>query len=124
MARKNRFRLPTITAAMTVTNPLAAGIDVGSRMHAVAIPAHLSDQPCRTFGCTTPDLQAMAAWLVSFGITTAAMESTGNYWVQPLRILAGAGLEVILVHPEYARQAKRTKYSDLDDSLYPVQTGP
>jgi len=118
MARKNRFRLPTVTEAMPVTNPRAAGIDVGSRMHAVAIPAHLSAEPCRTFGCTTPDLQEMAAWLCSVGITTVAMESTGNYWVQPLRILEAAGLHVILVHPEYARQAKRTKYSDLDDSLW------
>ena len=118
MARPNRFRLPTITEAMSVTNPRAAGIDVGSRMHAVAIPAHLSAEPCRTFGCTTPDLQEMAAWLLSHGITTVAMESTGNYWVQPLRILEAAGLHVILVHPEYARQAKRTKYSDLDDSLW------
>lgn len=115
---RQRYRLPALTEAMTVKNPLAAGIDVGSTFHAVAIPPHLSPEPCRTFGCTTPDLEEMAAWLQQHGITTIALESTGNYWVHPLRMLQQAGFQVILVHPEYARQAKRTKYSDLDDSVW------
>ena len=117
-ASRQRRRLPDITEAMTITNPLAAGIDVGSTFHAVAIPPHLTADSCRTFGCTTPDLQAMAAWLRHYGITTVALESTGNYWVHPLRILEAAGFHVILVHPAYARQAKRSKYSDLDDSVW------
>lgn len=115
---RQRFRLPVVSTEMTVTNPLAAGIDVGSRYHAVAIPAHLSPEFYRTFGCTTPELRAMAAWLQEHGITTVALESTGNYWVQPLRVLENAGFQVIVVHPAYARQAKRTKYSDLDDSVW------
>ena len=115
---RQRRRLPDITEAMTITHPLAAGIDVGSTEHAVAIPPHLAAESCRMFGCTTPDLQALAAWLQEYGITTVALESTGNYWVQPLRILEAAGFHVILVHPAYARQAKRSKYSDLDDSVW------
>ncbi len=115
---RQRRRLSDITEAMTITNPMAAGIDVGSTFHAVAIPRHLAKESCRTFGCTTPELQAMAAWLHQYGITTVALESTGNYWVQPLRILEAAGFHVILVHPAYARQAKRSKYSDLDDSVW------
>ena len=115
---RQRRRLPDITEAMTITHPLAAGIDVGSTFHAVALPPHLAAECCRTFGCTTPDLQEMAAWLQEYGITTVALESTGNYWVQPLRILEAAGFQVILVHPAYARQAKRSKYSDLDDSVW------
>ena len=117
-SRQQRFRLPEITAAMTVTNPYAAAIDVGARFHAAAIPTHLGAPSSRLFGCTTPDLWEMAGWMHSYGITTVALESTGNYWVQPLRVLEQAGFEVILVHPEYARQAKRTKYSDLDDSVW------
>ena len=116
--QRNKYRLQPITEEMTVKYPLAAGVDVGSRQHAAAIPSHLTPEFYRLFGCTTPELLAMAAWLLSFGITTVAMESTGNYWVQPMRILQAAGLHVILVHPEYARQAKRTKYSDLDDSVW------
>jgi len=111
---RQRRRLPDITEAMTITHPRAAGIDVGSTLHAVAIPPHLAAESYRLFGCTTPELQALAAWLQEYGITTVALESTGNYWVQPLRILEAAGFHVILVHPAYARQAKRTKYSDLD----------
>jgi transposase len=115
---RQRRRLPDITEAMTISNPLAAGIDVGATCHAVAIPPHLTPESCRTFGCTTPDLRALASWLLLYGITTVALESTGNYWVQLLHILETAGLQVILVHPAYARQAKRTKYSDLDDSVW------
>lgn len=119
MARKRKFRLPDISDAMTVKNPRAAAADVGSRFHAVAVPPHLSPQePARLFGCTTPELREVAAWLLSLGITTVALESTGNYWVPLLRILEAAGLHVILVHPEYARQAKRTKFSDLDDAIW------
>lgn len=115
---RQRRRLPDITEAMTITHPLAAGIDVGASSHAVAIPPHLTAESCRTFGATTPELQALTAWLVQHGITTVALESTGNYWVAPLRLLEAAGLQVILVHPAYARQAKRSKYSDLDDSVW------
>lgn len=118
VSTRQQRRLSNITEAMTITNPLAAGIDVGSTFHAVAIPPHLAAESCRTFGCTTPDLQDMASWLHEHGITTVALESTGNYWVQPFRILEATGLHVILVHPSYARQAKRSKYSDLDDSVW------
>lgn len=115
---RQRRRLPDITEAMPLTHPHAAGIDVGSTSHAVAIPPRPGVESCRTFGGTTPDLQAMAAWLREAGVTTVALESTGNYWVQPWRILEAAGFHVVLVHPAYARQAKRTKYSDLDDSVW------
>jgi transposase len=118
VSTRQRRRISDITEAMAITNPHAAGIDVGSKFHAVAIPPHLAAESCRTFGCTTPDLQAMAAWLHEHNINTVALESTGNYWVQPLRILEANGLHVILVHPAYARQAKRSKYSDLDDSVW------
>lgn len=115
---RQRRRLSAITEAMTITNPLAAGIDIGSRFHAVAIPSHLVKENCRTFGVTTPDLLEMAAWLNQYGITSVVLESTGNYWVQPFRILEKAGLHAIVVNPGFARQAKRSKYSDLDDSVW------
>lgn len=117
-SKRQRRRLPDITEAMTITNPLAAGIDVGSNFHAVSIPPHLSDESSRTFGSTTPDLIEMVSWLQQYNITTVVLESTGNYWVHPVRIIEKAGIQAILVHPAYARQAKRTKYSDLDDSVW------
>jgi len=58
-------------------NPNAAGIDIGSQKHYVAVPSDRDNEPVRNFGCLTPDLHQMAKWLKSCGIETIAMESTG-----------------------------------------------
>ena len=58
-------------------NPNAAGIDIGSSEHWVAVPEDRDEQPIRPFGCFTQDLNAMADWLTECGITTVAMELTG-----------------------------------------------
>src|SRR5437762_2876383 len=64
--------------SMEVVNPNAAGIDIGSRFHMVAINQNLED--VREFGVYTEDYEAMIQWLKEHSITTIAMESTGNYW--------------------------------------------
>ncbi|MGI4841207.1 MAG: hypothetical protein ACRYF9_26775 [Janthinobacterium lividum] len=62
---------------LPVIHTRAAGIDIGSRFHVVAVPADLAESPVQTFNALTADLDRMADWLASFGITTVAMESTG-----------------------------------------------
>ena len=54
----------------------AAGIDVGSDRHLVAVPEGRDDVAVREFGTFTADLQALANWLSKCGVTTVAMEST------------------------------------------------
>jgi hypothetical protein len=61
---------------MEVMNPNAAGIDIGSRSHWVAIGQN-SDQ-IREFGVYNEDLAAIATWLKDNGIESVAMESTGT----------------------------------------------
>src|SRR5712671_7889633 len=61
--------------------PNAAGIDIGAREIFVAVPPDRDENPVRVFLTFTEDLQQLAAWLVKCGVTTAAMESTGVYWV-------------------------------------------
>ncbi|MGI5864813.1 MAG: hypothetical protein ACOX6T_22575, partial [Myxococcales bacterium] len=56
-------------------HPNAAGIDLGSREHWVALPPGRADPNIRSFGCYTDDLEEMAAWLLANGIDTVAMES-------------------------------------------------
>ena len=51
----------------------AAGIDVGSREHWVAVPAERDPQPVRCFGTFTSDLEALAQWLRQCGVETVAM---------------------------------------------------
>jgi len=88
---------------LRIVHPDAAGIDIGSRKHYVAVPPERDPEPVRCFGCLTPDLQALARWLVACGIQTVALEATGVYWIPPMQVLEEFGLEVYLVD---ARQAK------------------
>jgi transposase len=81
---------------MPIVNPNAAGIDVGGRFHYVAIGQQNED--VKMFGVYTTDLHAIAKWFVLEGITTVAMESTGDYWRSLYIILQDYGLEVILVN--------------------------
>ena len=89
---------------MPLLHPDLAGIDVGSREHYVSVPPDRSERPVRRFGCTTPDLCAMADWLKQSGITHVVMESTGVYWVPVATVLEDAGLCVALVD---ARESHR-----------------
>ena len=58
----------------------AAGIDIGAREIYVAVPPDLDPEPVRMFASFTEDLNRLADWLVSIGIRTVAMESTGVYF--------------------------------------------
>jgi hypothetical protein len=60
--------------------PNAAGIDIGAREIFVAVPPDRDTEPVRKCETFTEDLRQMADWLVSCGVTTAAMESTGVYF--------------------------------------------
>jgi transposase len=65
----------------------AAGIDIGSRSHFVAVPEGVDEKPVREFSTFTGDLERLAEWLISCNITTVAMESTGVYWIPVFEIL-------------------------------------
>lgn len=94
--------------------PNAAGIDVGASSHWVAAPNRSSDEPVREFGAMTDDLNAMASWLLSCGVDTVALESTGVYWIPVFEVLEQRGLKVWLVD---ARQMKYVpgRKSDVQD---------
>jgi transposase len=95
-------------------NTSAAGIDIGSRSHFVAVPDGTSEQPVREFSTFTDDLQRMTDWLVACGITTVAMESTGIYWVPAFEILESAGLDVKLVNARHVKNVPGRKSDVLD----------
>lgn len=95
-------------------NPRAAGIDIGSASHWVAIDPSLTEQPVREFVAYTRDLQALANWLVEHKIQTVAMESTGVYWIALFEVLRERGLEVCLVDARATKQVAGRK-SDISD---------
>lgn len=98
--------------ALEVVNPQAAGVDVGSRSHYVAIGQR--DEDVKEFGVYNEDLIALSEWLLANGIKTVAMESTGTYWQNLFATLQGAGLEVILCNGKFTKNIKGKK-TDVKD---------
>ena len=62
-------------AVLELAHPNAAGIDVGSASHFVAVPPDRDDQPVREFQSFTDQLHQIADWLAACGVDTVAMES-------------------------------------------------
>src|ERR1044071_4882508 len=85
-AKKQKNKV-SIDQYWELINPNAAGIDLGSREHWVAIPPDREGVKVRRFGATTPELEAMADWLKASGVTSVAMEATGVYWIAPFQWL-------------------------------------
>jgi transposase len=97
---------------MEIINPNAAGIDVGSRSHFVAV-GQGSDE-VKEFGVYNEDLNALVQWLLANEVTTVAMESTGTYWQSLFAVLQNAGLQVILCNGKFTKNIKGRK-TDVQD---------
>ena len=97
---------------LDIINPDAAGIDVGSRSHYVAVGQSLED--VKEFGVYAEDLTALCEWLLSYGITSVAMESTGDYWQNLYAELMKHGIEVVLCNGKFTKHAKGKK-TDVKD---------
>lgn len=102
---------------LPVVNARAAGIDIGSRIQVAAVPPELSVEPVRTFQSFTADIERLADWLVSLGITTVAMESTGVYWIPVYEILEDRGLAVVLANARDCKTVPGRK-SDVNDAQW------
>lgn len=100
----------------SLINPNAAGIDVGSKSHWVAVG--LGNDEVREFGVFTEDLHELCKWLKSHGIQTVAMESTGFYWKQLFVMLQSYGLEVYLVNASFTKNVQGRKPSDKADGRW------
>src|SRR3546814_13669540 len=74
----------------------------------------LDAEPVREFAAFTGDLHRLADWLVSLGIGTVAMASTGVYWIALYEILEGRGLEVLLVDARPVRNVPGPQSDGLD----------
>jgi len=103
--------------SFSLINPHAAGIDIGSQFHVVAVSAERDQEPVRTFRSFTGDLYRLANWLESIGITTVAMESTGVYWIPAFEILQSRGIEVLLANARDAKQVPGRK-TDVKDAQW------
>lgn len=100
------------TMSLEVVNPNAAGIDIGSRSHWVAIGQDAQD--VKEFGVYSEDNHALCKWLLENEIETIAMESTGTYWQNLFSSLVSHGFDVILVNGKQTKNIKGKK-TDIKD---------
>ena len=114
------------SASFVLQHAHAAGVDVHSDVHFVAVlpddvpegfinPDPKLPRGVRKFGANTGDLEALAAWLKDCHVTTVAMEATGVYWIPLFELLERQGFAVILVDPRQTKHAPGRPKSDVLD---------
>lgn len=105
---------PKAMKPLEVTHPNAAGIDIGSTSHFVAVRPDIDDATVREFGAFTEDLNELADWLTQCGVDVVAMESTGVYWIPLYELLESRGFKVHLVNARHAKNVSGRKSDVLD----------
>jgi transposase len=98
--------------SLEVVHPNAAGIDIGSRSHWVAVGQNAED--IKEFGVYSEDQLKMCEWLKTHHVTHIAMESTGTYWQNLFSTLVAQGFDVILVNGKQTKNVKGKK-TDIKD---------
>ena len=105
-----------LPAQLAAVNLHAAGIDIGSQEHWVAVPHRtVTRNRCARFGACTADLEALATWLQQCGVTTVAMESTGVYWIPLFELLEARGFAVVLADAREVQRAPGRPKTDVQD---------
>jgi transposase len=99
---------------LPVFNPHAAGIDIGDTLHCVAINDGHGGHEVKTTSAFTCDLHEIVDYLKRNGVTTAAMESTGVYFLPLYIMLEEAGIEPYLVNAKHAKNVTGRKKDDTD----------
>lgn len=103
--------------SLPIVHENAAGIDVASSMHTVAVRPGADVVNVREFGAFTEDLYQISEWLSKCGVTTVAMESTGVYWKQLYLVLVEQGFDVALVNAHHVKNVTGKK-TDMDDAQW------
>ena len=102
---------------MEVVHTHCVGLDVHKKTVAAAVIVLIEGKwhrETRTFGTMTADLLALSDWLIAYGVTHAAMESTGEYWKPVFNILEN-NFEVILVNAQHVKAVPGRK-TDVNDA--------
>lgn len=92
----------------------AAGIDIGSKSHFVAVRTPTGELTIKEFGSFTSDLYELSQHLKENKVTTVAMESTGVYWIPLYDLLEEEGFEVQLVNARHVKNVTGRK-TDVED---------
>ena len=105
---------------MEVLYPRCAGLDV----HKDTVVACLrlaaegaTRSEVRTFDTTTPDLLALADWLIECGCTHVAMEATGVYSKPVWHVLSDGDMTLILANAAHVKNVPGRK-TDMADATW------
>jgi hypothetical protein len=90
-----------------------AGVDIGKDevVACVRTPDPIGRgrrKETRTFRSFTSQLEAMADWFASEGVTEVVMEATGSYWKSPWYVLEERGFDLKLVNVRHVGGLGRT----------------
>ena len=109
-SRKRRSQKVDLTTGLQPINLHAAGIDVGSAEHYVAVPVGRDPHPVQTFGSFTADLHRLAQWLKTCRIETVVRQATGVYGIGLYEVLDSYGFRVYVVnaHPTQMLPGRKT----------------
>ena len=97
---------------MEIEHTHCAGLDVHKKtvVAAIIVPDR---KEVRTFETMTSDLLGLSDWLLSFGVTHVAMESTGEYW-KPIFNILEENFDVLLVNARHIKQVPGRKTDVMD----------
>lgn len=103
---------------MRVVYKQCAGLDVHKKT-VVACRVRINEQgqrehEVRTFGTMTCELLLLLDWLLAWGVTHVAMESTGEYWKPAYNLLEGQ-VTVLLVNAQHVKHVPGRK-TDVKDA--------
>jgi len=99
---------------MPIVYANAAGLDIGSSEIYACVSSDRTEDNVKVFGTFTPDLNALADWLVANHVETVAMESRGVYWIPAFELLENLGFKVYLVNARNMKGVPGRK-SDVQD---------
>src|SRR6266851_7322227 len=101
-----------------------AGLDIAKAEVEVTIRVPSDTQPgrrqqeIRTFATTRRELDALADWLRSWGVTKAGMEATGDYWKPVYFLLEREGFDCELYHAAQVKALPGRPKTDKLDSAW------
>jgi transposase len=103
---------------MEIVYSHCAGLDVHKKtvVAAIIVPDETGGlhKEVRTFGTMTGELLALSDWLMGYGVTHVAMESTGEFWKPVFNILEN-NFEVLLVNAQHIKAVPGRK-TDVKDA--------
>ena len=101
---------------MQVIYQYCAGLDVHKKTVVACRRNGRKQQEIKSFGTTTPELLELVDWLLEWGCSHVAMESTGDYW-KPIYNLLEGSFQVLLVNAKHVKNVPGRK-TDMKDAQW------